>query len=258
MIAGAQLYTLRDFCKTTEDLENTLRRVAQIGYKAVQLSGVCEYDAVWMRDTLKKYGLVAPLTHTAYKKIIEETDKVIEDHITFGAGYVGLGSMPNFKKENCSLENYEKYCAEIAPAVEKIAEAGLKFMYHNHNMEFIKLPSGKALLEDMAERFDPEKYGFTLDTYWVQAGGGDPAQWLKKLAGRIDTIHFKDMIYNGEDNAVRMAPVGWGNINHIAARDAAQAGGTKYVFVEQDRCYDEDPFDCMKKSYDYLKEIGLE
>ena len=55
-----------------------------------------------------------------------------------------------------------------------------------------------------------------------------------------------------------MAPVGWGNINHVAAAKAAEAGGTKYVFVEQDRCYDEDPFVCMKKSYDYLKGIGLE
>ena len=38
MIAGAQLYTLRDFCKTTEDLESTIRRVAEIGYKAVQMA----------------------------------------------------------------------------------------------------------------------------------------------------------------------------------------------------------------------------
>ena len=131
-------------------------------------------------------------------------------------------------------------------------------MYHNHNMEFIKLPNGKVLLEDMAERFDTPAYGFTVDTYWVQAGGGDPAQWLTKLAGRIDTIHFKDMVYDPTDLAVRMAPVGWGNINHVAAARAAEAGGTKYVFVEQDRCYDEDPFVCMKKSYDYLKGIGLE
>ena len=53
MIAGAQLYTLRDFCKTTEDLEATIRRVAEMGYKAVQLSGVCDFDAAWMRDLLK-------------------------------------------------------------------------------------------------------------------------------------------------------------------------------------------------------------
>ena len=66
------------------------------------------------------------------------------------------------------------------------------------------------------------------------------------------------MVSDATDNAVRMAPVGSGNINHIAAARAAEAGGTKYVFVEQDRCYDEDPFVCMKKSYDYLKGIGLE
>ena len=37
MIVGAQLYTLRDSCKTLEDLSETLKRVADMGYTAVQL-----------------------------------------------------------------------------------------------------------------------------------------------------------------------------------------------------------------------------
>ena len=54
-----------------------------------------------------------------------------------------------------------------------------------------------------------------------------------------------------------MAPVGKGNINHPALVEAAQEAGTKYVFVEQDSCYEEDPFDCLKQSYEYLKSLGL-
>ena len=45
MIIGAQLYTVRDFCKTTDALAETLKKVADIGYTEVQLSGVCDYDA---------------------------------------------------------------------------------------------------------------------------------------------------------------------------------------------------------------------
>ena len=33
--------------------------------------------------------------------------------------------------------------------------------------------------------------------------------------------------------------------------------GTQYAMVEQDDCNGEDPFDCLKKSYDYLRSIGL-
>ena len=36
-------------------------------------------------------------------------------------------------------------------------------------------------MDDMA----PEEMGFTLDTYWVQAGGADVCEWLERLKGRL-------------------------------------------------------------------------
>ena len=38
---------------------------------------------------------------------------------------------------------------------------------------------------------------------------------------------------------------------------AAERADGKYLLVEQDECYEEDPFDCLKKSYDYLTSLGL-
>ena len=35
MQIGAQFYTIRDFCKTPEDLALSLKKVADIGYKTV-------------------------------------------------------------------------------------------------------------------------------------------------------------------------------------------------------------------------------
>ena len=43
MEIGAQFYTLRDFCKDTYSFAETLKKVADIGYKAVQISGTCGY-----------------------------------------------------------------------------------------------------------------------------------------------------------------------------------------------------------------------
>ena len=39
MQIGAQFFTVRAFTKTLDDLSLTLRKVADIGYKTVQLSG---------------------------------------------------------------------------------------------------------------------------------------------------------------------------------------------------------------------------
>ncbi len=63
MKIGAQLFTVRDYCQTPEALANTLKRIADIGYRYVQVSGVCEYDPQWLKDELDKNGLQCVLTH---------------------------------------------------------------------------------------------------------------------------------------------------------------------------------------------------
>ena len=52
MEIGAQLYTVRDFCKTPEDFAETLKKVADIGYRTVQVSGTCAYEPEWLAEQL--------------------------------------------------------------------------------------------------------------------------------------------------------------------------------------------------------------
>jgi len=97
--------------------------------------------------------------------------------------------------------------------------------------------------------------GFTIDTYWVQAGGSDPAYWIKKLAGRVDCIHLKDYVI--VDGQPRMAEILEGNLNWDAIFDAAKTAGVKYALVEQDDAYVGDPFECLNTSFKNLKKRGL-
>jgi len=60
LIAGVQLYTLRDFCKSVSDTANTLKKVKEIGYNVVQVSGVSEpEDVKEMKKIIDDNGLVA-------------------------------------------------------------------------------------------------------------------------------------------------------------------------------------------------------
>ena len=78
MKLGAQFYTLRDHCKTLEELSESLKKVADIGYTTVQLSGVCAYEPEWMKEELKKNGLECALTHWNAGEILEDPVSVIE------------------------------------------------------------------------------------------------------------------------------------------------------------------------------------
>ena len=251
MQIGAQFYTLRDFCKTPEDLALSLRKVADIGYKTVQISGTCPYEAQWLREQLDQNGLQCVLTHIPVPRLTGETAQVIADHHVFGCEHIGLGwyAFNEDKPEEC----YDHFMATYPAVAEQIRQGGRYFMYHNHDQEFKRTPDGRQIiLERLAETIPAEIMGFTLDTFWVQAGGGDPAQWIGRLAGRVPVIHLKDFAYGR-----KMAVVGEGNINFDRVFREAEKSGTKFMMVEQDDCNGEDPIECLRRSYQYLTACGF-
>lgn len=252
MIIGAQFFTLRDFCKTPDGLAESLEKVADIGYKSVQISGVCPYEPEWLAGQLDKNGLTCDLTHTPFDRLVKETENVIADHKTFGCKYIGIGGY-NGLCEEPDVEYVKNAAKQIAPLMKK---AGCLFMYHNHFTEFTKNENGKTRLVELAEKTSPDELGFTFDTYWGQYGGADLSDYAALLNGRVPCIHFKD--YKIEKHEVRMAAVGDGNINFEKLAAIFENSGTEYVFVEQDNTYGEDPFDCLRRSYEYLRSIGLE
>ena len=246
MKIGAQLYTVREFIQTAQDFAATIKKIADMGYEYVQVSAIGPIPPREVADICKSNGVGIIITHTRPpERIINDTEAVIEEHSIMGANYIGIGSMPD---EYRSAEGIKRFIADFAPAAEKIHGAGMMFMYHNHAFEFEKF-DGKLMMDHLADDFP--KMGFILDTYWVQAGGADPAAWLKKLTGRVPVIHFKDMAWAGGKQL--MAPVMEGNLNWESIFMAAHAAGAKYAMVEQDDCYGLDPFTCLKTSLDNLK-----
>lgn len=253
MEIGAQLYTLRDHCKTLDDFSETLRRVADMGWPTVQVSGTCPFDPQWLKEELDKNGLRCVLTHTPQDQLLGDAAQVAKNHQIFGCEHIGLGYFSFDPTQwNGELQtSYDEFLKLYRPVAKAIRENGCYFMYHNHAREFQRL-GGKLILERMAEDFAPEEMGFTLDTYWVQVGGGDPAQWIEKLSGRLPCIHLKDCGFGQ-----RMEVIGEGNINFDRIFEKAESAGVKYMLVEQDNCNGEDPFDCLKRSYDYLRSCGF-
>ena len=247
MRIGAQLYTVRESCQTLDGFAEALKRVADIGYRYVQVSGTCAFEGAWLREQLEQNGLACVLTHTPADRLTGDLPGVLRDHETFGCGRIGLGWYPFDDKQG-----YEDFLRVYQPVARGIREGGGYFMYHNHDQEFKRL-DGKLILEKLAEDFAPEEMGFTLDTFWVQAGGGDPAQWVERLSGRVPCIHLKDYAYGR-----RMAVIGEGNINFERVFEKAEAAGTRFMLVEQDDCNGENPFDCLRRSFGWLKARGFE
>ncbi len=254
MRTGAQLYTLRQYTQTESDLDETLRRLSSIGYTAVQLSAVGPIAPQTVRELCDRHGMDIVVTHTAPDRILQDTDQVVKEHELYRCSYVGIGALPDRYRRPCWIDRFPH---DFSPAAEKLRLSGKKLLYHNHNFEWERFPDGRRIIDILVEALPAESFGFILDTYWVQAAGADIATWIRRLKGRIPCIHFKDMAVKGF--AQRFAPIGDGNIDFEAIVSLLQSQGeTDYILVEQDDCYDEDPFRCLEKSYRVLKEMGIE
>jgi sugar phosphate isomerase/epimerase len=107
------------------------------------------------------------------------------------------------------------------------------------------------VLEEIFARTSPEHLQAELDIHWVQAGGGDPAEACRRLAGRLPLLHVKDYTVTAQGER-QFAEVGHGNLNIPEILTAAEAAGCKWFIVEQDTC-PTDPFECIARSLDYLK-----
>lgn len=243
---GAQLYTLRDYTKNAKDYADTIRRVAAIGYKYVQVSGVGEeVTPQLIKDMTDETGVRTIITHYKTHLLLSDTDRVIDEHKQFGALAIGIGGCPYGNNKDA----YLRFCDDYAPVMEKIKKAGMVFAFHNHRAEFEKY-DGKYGLEIVLENSDPDALKLTFDTFWATTGGVDAAQFILDHGDRIFCTHLKDMcVINNES---RMTEMLTGNINFDAIMDASLKVGLKWHFVEQDNVY-MDAFESMKISHDNLK-----
>ncbi|MBQ7986316.1 MAG: sugar phosphate isomerase/epimerase [Clostridia bacterium] len=252
---GAQLFTLRNHIKTIEDFDTTCKRVSEMGYKTVQISGT-PLGAKEMREVLDKYGLICLTTHRNAEDFINKIDEVIEYNKTLGCDLCGMGIMPiEAAKDKAELD---KFIADMNKVCEKLKEAGMYFGYHNHGFEFVKL-DGKTIYDYLIDETDPEVFNFIVDTYWVQYGGLNPAKLIEKLGKRAMAIHFKDFgVEIGERTVPCIKEVGQGNLCWDSIIEACEKAGSRFALVEQDSNWqDDDPFLSMKMSYDFLCEKGF-
>ena len=255
---GLQLFTIRDRFKNDEEIRSSFRTIAEYGYSEGQTAGGFPSTPEVFAAAAKDAGISICGTHYSWDKIKDETDDTMRIHEILGTTNVGIGGMPPAARE--SLDELKKFIDEANTVAAKLAKQGFKFTYHNHSFEFKKF-EGKTMMDYLIEGFDPNNISFVLDTYWVQHGGYDVCKMIRRLAGRIDILHLKDMgackaVQVGEStlNVPYITEIGNGNINFEEIIPLAESIGVKSFVVEQDRGFmDGDCFRSIKASADYIK-----
>jgi sugar phosphate isomerase/epimerase len=259
---GMTLYTVRN--EMGKDTKNTLKQVADLGYKYIEAVDYKEGKFYGMapeefKSYLNSLGLVPISVHMG-SMTTDNADKLIADVKAAGFKYfiAPVPPMGMFKFDPktriLGMEGSVEKLADILNTVaQKANAAGLEFLYHNHDFEFQANQDGIKPIEYLLEHLDPKYVNFQMDLYWVTKAGADPVAYFKRYPGRFKIWHVKDM-----DSQGRFAPVGQGKIDFKRILANKKLSGMKYYIVEQDQTFDGLlPMDALKISKQGLSDIGF-
>ena len=243
---AAQLYTVRDSCRDAAGLAASCARIAAIGYRAVQVSGVGPIPPAEIRQIVADHGLVICATHEPGAMICDEPQAVVD---RLGALGCDATAYPWPHVDITTMSSVRALAAKLDASGEILRRAGIQLCYHNHAHEFLRV-EGRPVLQWLFDLTDPRWLQAEPDTYWLQCGGVDPATWCARFPGRLPLLHLKDYRIDA-DYKPTVAEIGSGNLDWRGIGAAADACGTRWFIVEQDTCPG-DPFASLAASFAYI------
>lgn len=244
---GVNLWTVRKFYETAADFENSLKKIAEIGYAAIEMhaDNLGLMPASDIKALCDSNGLRISSSFHKGVDILERPAEVAGVSKELGVPYA-MYPWP----DDVDLTD----TAALFPFIDKLQNAydvmkaeGITLCYHHHSLEFQKA-DGITALQHIMQR---SSLLIEVDTYWVQLGGGDPVDIIERCCSRVPIIHLKDMV--ARKNEAAFAEVGMGNLNFKKIIAAGEAAGAQWFHVEQDETYERDPFHSLQISHDYIK-----
>jgi sugar phosphate isomerase/epimerase len=252
---GLQLYSLRDTFAHNAPLG--LQMTRGFGFREVELAGTYGRAPAQFRAELLRAGLKPISSIVDYKFLDTSMNQAIADAKALGVQYLGTAGIP--RAGQLTEAEARRAATDFNRFGAAMAKRGIKFFYHNHGFAFV--PHGDGTLFDLIVReTKPEFVTFERDVFWTVHPGQDPVKLLKKYANRWALVHVKDTKQGtatgkltGSEGVRNDVVVGSGQIDVVAALQAAQEIGVEHYFIE-----DESPtvVDQIPHSLRYLESLS--
>ncbi len=248
---GIQVSSVREYLQTPEDVLESFKKVSEIGYKIIQIQWISpQVPMEFIKDALEEEHLDCIGTQDYTDQVLTNLDDVIKMNELWGGSYICVSGIP---ERYHSSEGCIAFAAELREVAKRLKDIGKILTFHPRSQEYARYGDKIALdilLDNVVDNFQ-----IVLDIYHVHKAGCDPVEWIHKLKGRMDSVHFKDKIILA-DKTEQLTPVGQGVLPWEAIFQACKDAGVRYAFAEQET-WQKDPFECLKESYEYITAHGI-
>lgn len=268
---GLQLFTF--FNVIDDDVQGTLKKIAGIGYKEIESAfskkgGYYGMKPKEFAEYVKSIGMSwkshhvlgapfkmpagakmptdangNPIKFPPLRNLRENMQELIDEVAEGGVEYLVCANTPTD-----TMDELKQSIETLNKTGEACRKAGVKFCYHNHDMEF-KEVEGQVPYHMLLSQTSVDTMKMELDLCWVTKAGIDPVELFKQHPGRFPLWHVKDL----DKDKQGPAPVGEGIIDFKRIFDNASTAGMQHFFVEHDM--PADPYASITTSITNLKKI---
>ena len=278
MIKGIQQVQLSTVIKNDTVARNTLATVSTSGFEGIELNSFMinklplsirvftklagmpmgqGSNLDWV-SLLKEYKLKVISLHTDLGALLNRSDEVIEMADKYNTDYVVLTGMYHF--DYSDLDAVNELIENLNTAGKNMSKGNKKFLYHNHNCEFLNVDSNHKAYDLIIDNTDSDYVNFEFDSYWAAEAGIDVREMMERLGNRMRLWHICDRGNRAQGKASSILKthemeLGTGNMNLDELYRIAEKNKCEAVILEQHKDYiNKDVLESIKISGKWLKE----
>lgn len=245
MKTGIQVSSLKPVLTTEAEVRTAFEKMNAMGCQWVQLQWIDPSVPIdFIAECLKQTGIQSVSVQDFYEVIRQNKQYYIDLNAKTGGIWMCVSRIPDRLKTRQGLD---AYVAELRAFQQELDAYGQKLCFHAVSADFTPIDGLNPvcyLFEAMPE------LAVCVDLYHVNKVGLDMNEWLRRYAGRVCMVHFKDAQMNS--GTEQLVPAGQGDTDWTDVVSTCMQTGVEYGFVEQER-WTRDPFDCMKEALDWIK-----
>lgn len=197
-------------CKDEKSTIEALKRIKKAGYNEIEVNSFMIQPTPFLvrlltrfagmpvgggskipwLDLIKESQLAVTSLHTDLGSLEQRMDEVIMLSDQLNTNKLVLTGMYRF--DYSSLQEVQDLARRLNRVGEKLQKSGKKLLYHNHNIEFLKVDDTKTAFDVILAETDPDLVSFEFDSYWAAEAGVDVISAIEKLGSRIKLYHIND------------------------------------------------------------------
>ncbi len=260
---AVQLYSLREYIQSRETCINVLKRVAEIGFVAVEPAGFHSIPPAEFKKILDDLGLALFSSHSPWARQPQDVPEIVDILGELGLNTCVCGYGPDDFKD---LDAIKRTADNTQAMAEALKPAGITLFQHNHYWEFERI-NGRLKYDIYREHCPAVSY--QIDCFWsTNKGAEDPVAMLKRFADATVSIHMKDGVCRQSaavdgmkdgllDMKIDLMPLGTGELP-IPELVPAIPESVPAIIVELDYVAEGlDMWASIEKSYHYMTRNGL-